>query len=65
MSIECYPPDRRKRDLDNLGKCIADSLQHARVYADDSQIDFLSFERMPNLYGKVLIYIKEIKGTAP
>ena len=58
MTIECFPPDRRKRDLDNLGKCILDSLQHAKIFADDNQIDDLRFIRMPDLYGKVLVHIK-------
>lgn len=38
MEIEFYPPDRRRRDLDNLLKCVLDTLQHAGVYEDDSQI---------------------------
>ena len=36
--IIVYPPDRRRRDLDNLMKAVYDSLTHAGVYADDSQI---------------------------
>lgn len=35
------PPDKRKRDLDNLLKAPLDALQHAGVYKDDSQIDVL------------------------
>ncbi len=38
VRIEFYPPDRRRRDLDNLLKCALDALQHAGVYEDDSQI---------------------------
>lgn len=38
-------PDRRARDLDNLGKAILDSLTHSGVYADDSLIDRLEFVR--------------------
>jgi len=40
-SILVYPPDKRKRDLDNIPKAVLDSLQHAGVYDDDSQIDVL------------------------
>lgn len=43
--IWLYPPDRRRRDLDNFQKCLLDSLQHAGVYADDSQIDALEISR--------------------
>lgn len=32
------PPDRKKRDADNILKCLLDSLQSAEVYKDDSQI---------------------------
>ena len=55
VSIEAFPPDRRKRDLDNLLKSLLDSLQHAGVYKDDSQIDRLSINRKMPLEGKVSI----------
>ena len=38
ISILMYPPDRRKRDIDNILKALFDALQHAGVYKDDSQI---------------------------
>lgn len=38
LCIEAYRPDNRKRDLDNLLKATLDSLGHAGVYLDDSQI---------------------------
>lgn len=34
-----YRPDARRRDLDNLKKSLWDSLRHAGVYHDDSQIE--------------------------
>ncbi|MFW5750287.1 MAG: RusA family crossover junction endodeoxyribonuclease [Planctomycetota bacterium] len=45
VTIYAHPPDRRRRDLDNIQKCLLDSLQHAGVYGDDSQIDSLSIHR--------------------
>ena len=33
-----YLPDRRRRDIDNLGKAVYDALEEARVFDDDSQI---------------------------
>ncbi len=39
VSLICYPPDRRERDLDNIEKALFDALQHAGVYERDSQID--------------------------
>jgi crossover junction endodeoxyribonuclease RusA len=45
LTIELYPPDRRKRDLDNHCKAIQDGLAHAGVFEDDSQIDQLTVIR--------------------
>ncbi len=47
-AILVYPPDRRARDLDNLGKALLDALTKAGVYGDDSQIDHLTFARRKN-----------------
>jgi len=46
VQIECYQPDKRRRDLDNLCKGILDGLAHAGVYEDDSQIDMLGLWRV-------------------
>lgn len=37
VTVECrlYPPDNRRRDLDNAWKVLADSLTRARVWQDD------------------------------
>jgi len=45
LAMDAYPPDRRRRDLDNLLKATVDALQHARVYEDDSQVDLLLVRR--------------------
>jgi crossover junction endodeoxyribonuclease RusA len=45
IEIEAFPPDRRRRDLDNICKAALDSIQHAGVYLDDSQIDRLLVKR--------------------
>jgi len=45
VSILCYPPDRRRRDLDNVLKAALDALVFAGVMLDDSQIDRLAIER--------------------
>ncbi len=45
VQITVTMPDRRQRDLDNLLKAILDSLEHCRVFENDSQIDYLSIER--------------------
>lgn len=38
VKLEAYPPDNRRRDIDNIQKAVWDSLQHAGIYLDDSQI---------------------------
>ncbi len=45
LAMDAFPPDRRRRDLDNLQKPTLDALQHAGVYLDDSQIDLLLTQR--------------------
>ena len=45
VALLAHPPDRRRRDLDNMLKAALDALQHAGVYADDSQIDHLEIDR--------------------
>ncbi len=45
LCMDAFPPDRRVRDLDNLQKSVCDSLQHAGIYEDDSQIDLLLTRR--------------------
>jgi len=45
MTIDVYPPDKRKRDLDNICKNLLDSLQKAQIYPDDNQIDLLIIQR--------------------
>jgi crossover junction endodeoxyribonuclease RusA len=57
VSIKAYPPDKRKRDLDNILKSLLDSLQHAGVYDDDSQIDKLYIERYTPLNSQVIVTI--------
>ena len=39
LCMDAFPPDRRKRDLDNLQKPTLDALQHAAIYEDDSHVD--------------------------
>lgn len=57
------PPDRRRRDLDNVAKAILDALTHAGVWNDDEQIDVLRIERQAVgtfIGGAVTVHIEEI-----
>jgi len=38
LSIELYPPDNRRRDVDNSLKCLLDAFTHGGLYEDDSLI---------------------------
>ena len=49
LCMDAFPPDRRRRDLDNIQKPVLDALQHAGVYEDDSQIDLLITRRCPSV----------------
>lgn len=62
LSVTCllFPPDRRKRDIDNVLKSLLDALQHAGVYDDDSQIDRLEIARMAERRGQVLVQVCSI-----
>ncbi len=58
LAMDAFPPDRRRRDLDNLLKAAQDSLAHGGVYEDDSQIDLLAVRRRdPVKNGRVQIQI--------
>lgn len=55
VDIVARPPDRRKRDLDNLFKALLDALSHAGMIEDDSLIDRLSIARGEVIDGGALI----------
>ena len=65
MRVYAYPPDRRRRDLDNLLKAALDAITRAGVIADDSHIDELWITRLdPCPGGKLLIDVETKKETA-
>jgi crossover junction endodeoxyribonuclease RusA len=56
--IDLYPPDRRRRDVDNSQKALLDALTHGGAYHDDSQIVHLdTWKRSPIDGGKVIVRI--------
>lgn len=63
VNLEFYPPDRRKRDLDNQFKCLFDSIVNAGCIEDDSEIyELHAYKREPIQGG--LNYLR-ITGTIP
>lgn len=61
VQIAAYPPDKRRRDLDNLHKGILDALGAAGIYADDSQIDELRIIRREIVSGgEIYVEVTEL-----
>lgn len=62
--IEVYPPDKRKRDLDNINKALLDALEAAGVFKDDSQIVKLTSTKHESVKGgKVIVRIHKKKSA--
>lgn len=58
VEITLFPPDMRRRDLDNYNKALFDALTHAGVWEDDSQVKRMLVEWGPVVpKGKVEITI--------
>ena len=58
VQIEIYPPDNRRRDVDNTLKSLLDALQHGGAYRDDNQIVCLAIEkRQPVEGGRTIVRI--------
>lgn len=45
VHVALFPPDKRKRDVDNVLKSLLDACEHAGCYESDSQIDELHIVR--------------------
>ncbi|MDR0418334.1 MAG: RusA family crossover junction endodeoxyribonuclease [Puniceicoccales bacterium] len=60
LSMELYPPDNRKRDVDNSLKSCLDALMYGKLYADDSLIRKLVVEKKPSSppQGTVVVSVK-------
>lgn len=61
VNLYVYPPDERKRDIDNILKVLLDSLVHAQIITDDSKINRLYVEKCSSIsQGQVLVTIQEL-----
>ena len=56
MRLRIYPPDRRRRDSDNVLKCLLDSLEKGGAYLDDNQVkdNYYSTEEVRK-HGQIVI----------
>jgi len=55
VEVDVFPPDRRRRDLDNVQKALLDAMQYGGAYGDDSQIDDLHVRRRDCLRGGMVL----------
>jgi crossover junction endodeoxyribonuclease RusA len=54
IQLLIYPPDQRKRDIDNVCKVVLDTLQRAGIYENDFKVWKLTLERKEvRQYGEV------------
>ena len=58
LTGEFYPPDSRRRDLDNVLKCTLDALVHAGLMEDDSQIKRIDIRMEAPVPPEGLVYIE-------
>lgn len=66
ITIYAAPPDKRKRDLDNLPKAVFDALTSAGFWLDDGQIDDMRVKRCKAIKGGVLVLVvTEISDGLP
>lgn len=64
IHILVFPPDKRKRDLDNVLKALLDALTHAGAWVDDSQIWDLQITRGDNKEGGgTIAYITDLTNV--
>ena len=61
VSITLTPPDKRVHDIDNILKCLFDSLTHANFWQDDSYVRRLLMDYAPpTKQGSVLLHVEAL-----
>jgi len=62
VEIELYPPDRRRRDVDNTQKPLLDALEKGGAYHNDCQIvRLLTEKRDPVRGGRTIVRISRAR----
>ena len=51
IDIKVYPPDNRRRDLDNILKATLDAMEKAGLYKDDKDFNYISLTRQEKVEG--------------
>ncbi len=66
VTIDAFPPDRRRRDGDNLLKATLDALEAAHVFHDDAQVKRLTVQmREPSPPGRIEVHIAPLMESSP
>ncbi len=60
VSVVVHRPDRRRRDIVNLWKALADGLTHAGIWDDDSQIEDARIRWGSAPIGKAIVEISPL-----
>lgn len=62
VNLTLTVPDKRTHDIDNILKCLFDSLTHANFWQDDSYVRKLSmdYSDSPSKHGSVLVYVEAL-----
>lgn len=61
VTLFLYPPDRRRRDLDNIVKAVLDALVSGGLLKDDSQVvELRMVKKSPQRPGEVLVEVWEV-----
>lgn len=55
VEIVVYPPNLRRRDIDNLSKTILDAMTHGGVWEDDSHIERLVLDTAKDEDGNIIV----------
>lgn len=59
LDLEVYPPDKKKRDIDNILKPTIDALMNSGLFKDDSQISRLVVTRKSIMkHGQIIAIIR-------
>lgn len=65
VQITAFPPDHRRRRMNDMAKAVLDSIIHAGVILGDLQIDRLVIERLAVIRGgRIVVMIDVIRWPA-
>ena len=61
VTVTLTPPDNRTHDIDNVLKCLFDSLTKSNFWLDDSYVKKLHLDyALPSKSGSVLLYVEAL-----